>query len=136
MQPDRVLGIIKKQGYEIRKEEYSGPDYGMPEGKSVVLEFAYTPTGDCIGEPRMAEYLMKRGISPEKASPDHSVCSIGWSEKDQKYYGWSPRAIYGFSIGSKVSEGGVTEGYLPIGFEAKTKEDCKKMAVAFADGVS
>lgn len=31
--------------------------------------------------------------------------NIGFSEKEQKWYGWSHRAIYGFGIGSKVSRG-------------------------------
>ena len=39
------------------------------------------------------------------------TCSIGWSEKDQKWYGWSHRAIFGFTIGSKVKKGDC--GYVP-----------------------
>ena len=35
-------------------------------------------------------------IAPEKAEPGHSVCSIGKSAKDGKWYGWSHRAYYGF----------------------------------------
>ncbi|MDP1712428.1 MAG: hypothetical protein Q8K86_08225 [Candidatus Nanopelagicaceae bacterium] len=50
------------------------------------------------------------GVSPEKAAPDHNVCSIGKSSKDGLWYGWSHRAIKGF----------------------KSKEEAKK----FADEVS
>jgi hypothetical protein len=39
------------------------------------------------------------------------VCSIGWSDKDQKWYGWSHRAIYGFRPGDKVKKGDC--GYVP-----------------------
>ena len=34
----------------------------------------------------------------------HSI-SLGFSEKEQKWYGWSHRAIYGFGIGSKTTKG-------------------------------
>ncbi|HPO57048.1 MAG: hypothetical protein GX465_17325 [Acidobacteria bacterium] len=137
IKPDRVLGIVKKQGYEIRKEEYCGESVGIPDGKCIVMESAYTPSGDYLGNPENAKYLIEKlGISPEKSSPDHTVCSIGWSEKDQKWYGWSHRAIYGFYIGCKVEEGDIIAEDFPIGFEAETKEDCRKMAVAFAREVS
>lgn len=33
------------------------------------------------------------------------VCSIGWSPEKKKWFGWSHRAIYGFTIGSKVKKG-------------------------------
>jgi hypothetical protein len=49
---------------------------------------------------------------------------------------WSHRAIYGFAIGDTVKEGDCVADYLPIGFTAKTKADCKKMAIAFARSVS
>jgi len=147
--PINILSVIKKNGYEIRKEEYSNEDYGG-EG-TIVMEMAYTPFGDFIGNPKEAKALVEKfGIAPEKASPNHSVCSIGWSEKDQKFYGWSHRAIYGFKIGDIVKDGDLTAAPkgispnespdakygLPIGFVAKTKEDCRKMAVAFAMAVS
>lgn len=89
-----------------------------------------------LQEGTLGDRLNKLGIKPEKSKPSHSVCSIGFSEKDGKWYGWSHRAIYGFKVGDKVKEGDVVVGYLPIGFTAKTVDDAKKMAVAFADGVS
>ena len=100
----------------------------------------------------MVRLLVNRGILPEKSSPNNDVCSIGKSLKDGKWYGWSHRAIYGFAIGDTAKEGdcyaapGVTDEYLkdhpqenkslPVGFIAKTEEDCKRMAIAFADSVS
>ena len=41
-------------------------------------------------------------IKGEKTHPDHSVASIGKSEADGKWYGWSHRAIYGFKAGDEV----------------------------------
>ena len=60
--------------------------------------------------------------------------SIGFSEKEQKWYGWSHRAIYGFGIGSKVKKGDC--GYKGKTWTAKTLDDAKQMAKDFADAVS
>lgn len=75
------------------------------------------------------KFWKKHGIVPEGGS-------IGFSEKEQKWYGWSHRAIYGFGIGSKVKKGDA--GYNPEKGEwvAKTLDDAKKMAIDFAEGVS
>lgn len=48
------------------------------------------------------DWKEKHGIVPQKASPSHTVCSIGFSEKEQKWYGWSHRRYYGFGIGYEV----------------------------------
>ena len=117
------------------------------------MEWAVRSAGEkAIGDPKTAYFLIvKRGIKPEKISPDMNVCSVGFCETEQKWYGWSHRAIYGFGIGDVVTEGdctassGLTNKYLrahpfedtslPIGFTAKTLDDCKKMAIAFAHSV-
>jgi len=39
------------------------------------------------------------------------VCNIGWSPSQQKWFGWSHRAIYGFTIGSRVKKGDA--GFVP-----------------------
>ena len=138
-----------KVGYEVRKERHFVGDDEQP----IIMKSAYTPSGDYMGNPRMANFLIrKKGIKPEKANPLHNVCSIGFCGAEEKWYGWSHRAIFGFGIGSKVKEGdcvassGWTEEYLrehpeedislPIGFKAYTLSDAKRMAIAFADSVS
>uniref|UniRef100_A0A6M3KYV5 Uncharacterized protein n=1 Tax=viral metagenome TaxID=1070528 RepID=A0A6M3KYV5_9ZZZZ len=119
----------------------------------VIVKSAYTPRGDYIGNNKDAHYLIvKKGIKPEKANPTHNVCSIGFCEKEQKWYGWSHRDIYGFGIGSKVKKGdccassGYTSEYLAehpeddlslsVGFVAKDLIDAKRMAISFASSVS
>lgn len=107
--------------------------------------------GDYVGDQRWVEKLTELGISAIKSEKEHCVCSIGFSEKQQKWYGWSHRAMYGFGIGHVVKEGsceassGWTEEYLkkhkdekpmPVGFECKNLDDCKKCAIAFASSVS
>ena len=122
-------------------------------GQTVTMEVAYTPSGKYIGTPTIAALLCnKRGIAPETTTPEEKVCSIGFSARDQKWYGWSHRAIYGFIIGDVAAEGdcvcssGWTDEYLaehpeddlslPVGFEAKTLDDAKRIATAFAESVS
>ena len=169
-----VLATRKyKVGYEVRDElcrtDFSGgeilnqgdADVGELEEliefittpQDVIVKSAYTPSGDYIGDKRTAHFLCsKRGIKPEKRTPESKVCSIGFSERDGKWYGWSHRAIYGFKVGDVVKKGDCTnssgytdaylsehpeeDGSLPVGFTAKTLEDARVMAVAFAESVS
>jgi len=123
----KVLKVRKyRVGYEVRVELVKG----------IVMKSAYNEKGEYIGSPKFARYLYKRGIKPEKIDPRNNVCSIGFCEKEQKWYGWSHRAIYGFGIGCIVKEGDCAAEYLPVGFRAETLEDCKKVAIAFANSVS
>ena len=87
----------------------------------------------------------------QKALPHHEVASIGFCPSENKWYGWSHRAICGFTIGDEVKEGDLTatSGFvkeyeiqhpdenmaLPVGFRAKTLNDAKRMAIAFACAV-
>jgi len=99
----------------------------------------------------MLETLIKLAIHPETFG-GRAVCSIGFSTAEQKWYGWSHRAMCGFEIGDKIendnhvcTSSGYTDDYLerhpekdyrlPVGFEAKTMDDAKRMAMAFADAV-
>ena len=87
----------------------------------------------------------------QKANPAHKTCSIGYSPKENKWYGWSHRAIYGFTVGDVVKEGDLTassgfvEEYriqhpdedmaLPVGYRARDLNGAKRMAIAFASAV-
>lgn len=161
-----------KVGYEVRDELHKTNFEAFPittddsdvnelvgyinehRGEHVIVKVAYTLDGHYIGNPRMANFLIrKKGIEPEKAKLSHNVCSIGFCGRERKWYGWSHRAIFGFGAGSIAKQGdccttsGWTEEYLrehpeerlkviPVGFEAKTLADARRMAVAFAESVS
>jgi hypothetical protein len=147
-----ILNIRKyKAGYEIRTERLTGDD--AMGGKDFEMKSAYTPDGDYIGNGKTAYFLCKKkGIKPEKRLSTSNVCSIGFSKDEQKWYGWSHRAIFGYGIGDTLEEGssattsGWTDEYLeqhpeedislPVGFTAKTLDEAKKMAMAFAESVS
>ena len=142
---------VFRAGYILRREKIlAQPDRGNME---CTLTVAYTYSGEYLGDAKTAYFICKKkGLKPEIRPDSGNICSIGFNEKEQKWYGWSHRAIFGFGVGDTVHEGdctassGWTEEYLkdhpeedhrlPIGFKAKTLEDAKKMAVAFADSVS
>jgi hypothetical protein len=88
-----------KAGYKVQKERHLVGD----DNESVVIRSAYTPEGLYVGDPRTARFLiLKRGIKPELADPNDNVCSVGFNEKEQVWYGWSHRAICGFAVGDAL----------------------------------
>jgi len=145
------ISISNKETKEFADKLSKGLD--VQEGHTIQIVSAYTVGGDYIGSVKTAKFLCEKlGIHPELAKPSDCVCSIGFSRKDGKWYGWSHRAIYGFKVGDKVKKGdccassGWTDEYLhehpeedlslPVGFVAKSIFDAKRMAIAFAESVS
>lgn len=93
-----------------------------------------------IYDPRIVDRLIARATAHKDYLKQHGIeyvgeGNIGFSEKEQKWYGWSHRGRCGFEVGDEIEEGDLTGG-LPVGFKAKTLEDAKAMAIAFADAVS
>lgn len=137
-------------GYEIWRE-ISRPtfeafvinDAGDPRGtqeiadaiddasdRLVTLEVAYTPDGHYIGNLETADRLCRQlDITPELAGPEDNVCSIGWSVAEQKWYGWSHRAIHGFEVGSQVKRG-------DCAYEPEDKEEFRLNCIRFWDDAS
>lgn len=107
-----------KAGYNVFIENY---EWGE-------MKRAYTPEGLYIGNPKDAHFLCKKkGIAPEFSREDHTICSIGFCGTEQKWYGWSHRAIFGFGIGSVVKPG-------DCGYRPSDKEDFKADCVRFWSG--
>jgi len=134
---NKVLKVLHfRAGYEVRTEEVR-----MNGSEPFTMRSAYTPSGHYIGDVRTARRLVaQRGIHPELRSQTHAVCSIGFSPKDGKWYGWSHRAIFGFKVGTTCRKGDCH--YLPRrhggkgAWTAKTTADARRMACDFAEGVS
>jgi hypothetical protein len=139
-----VIEFLKKH-FDIRWEK-------TPHGEEYWYSVYSKIDGGYVGTPEGAYRYYQMGLRDiQKAHSKHKVCSIGRKPKEDKWYGWSHRAMYGFKIGDKVKEGdccassGWTEEYLakhpeedfslPIGFIAKNEDDTKKMAIAFAESV-
>ena len=127
-----------------------------PSSDELHMVTCYTNDGFWIGDQRRAQYLCEElGIRPIPHPKTERgallPCSIGFCEKEQKWFGWSHRAICGFGVGDIVKEGdctassGWTAEYLaehpeadkslPVGFKAENLDDAKRMAIAFADSV-
>lgn len=91
-----------KAGYIVKEVLLDGSDY---DSKDIIMKRAYNLKGECIGSSKWAYKLCKiRGIKPQYRTKESTVCSIGFCEKEQKWYGWSHRAICGFGIGSEVKK--------------------------------
>lgn len=127
---------VYKDGYVVQEVEIDNLG-----DKPFIMKQVYNPNMEYIGNVKDARYLIiKRGIKPQLAKPSHNVCSIGFSNKDGKWYGWSHRAIFGFKTGSKCKKGDCH--YIPKEeggkgeWTAKNIVDAKQMAIDFANGVS
>lgn len=102
---DVIIGKCRvyKAGYILRKESIK--EKQQPLNHSIWLTVAYTHQGVYIGGKEDAYYLcVKKGIKPTSNS-------LGFNEQEQKWYGWSHRAILGFGIGSEVKFS--SSGYKP-----------------------
>jgi hypothetical protein len=139
-----VVAKIKEQllesheFHDVWEETWYWGDDQEPQSSKMIA--ARNKVGDYIGDKDMANFLAKHGIAAELNCDDHDVCSIGWSERGQKYFGWSHRAIIGFGIGDMIFEEDfecdddtpfVKHGRRRI----ETKEDAKLAAKNFAEYV-
>lgn len=66
-----------------------------------------------VGMEQDLNFLFKRGITEQiqDGYGEPTTCCIGFNPIEQKWYGWSHRAIYGFGIGSECKKGDC--GYAP-----------------------
>lgn len=137
-----------KTGYTLIKTKlwgespYHGKE-GLPKEKALDMTVAYNHDGYYIGDSKSAHfYCNKLGIKPEPPSKDAYVCNNGYCEKDEKWYGWSHRAIVGFKIGDKLFDSkfkGATERTKFTEYGSKTittKEEARQAAINFAAYVS
>jgi hypothetical protein len=100
----------------------------------------YTKENNYVGDIAFAKYLIGQCIHPELASPEHSVCSIGYSRPKNMWFGWSHRACIGFTIGDKLFDpefGDDTTPFIQHGRVVITNMDqARQSAVNFARDVS
>ena len=120
-----------KDGFEIRIEKWVMPWDNTP---AVEVESVYNKNGQYIGDDKTAKLLIEKGIIPETANEKDTVCSIGYSTKDGKWYGWSHRAMDGFGIGDKAR---TLSPYKTTTSKDKitTLSEAKQAAIDFADSV-
>lgn len=81
-------------------------------------------------EDSILKSLFIRGITeqiqakPESVKPHCTVATIGFSPTENKWYGWSHRAMYGFTVGSSVKKG-------DCAFTPRNKEEFKDDIINF-----
>jgi len=112
-----------------------------PNDPAANVVCCYTPDGHYIGDLETAKYLRdKRGIKPELRKPGMNVCSVGFCEKDNKWYGWSHRAMVGFKVGDKLFEekfGNDKTPYVEHGDKNITNlDEAREAASRFAESVA
>lgn len=76
--------------------------------------------------PDSLDFLIEREITEgiDSTFGKGRPANFGFSPKENKWFGWSHRAIYGFTIGSTVKKG-------DIGFRASNKEDFEEDLIRF-----
>jgi len=129
---------VPEYGYYIKKEEIT-----YPNTKPFIMYSCYTIDGDYyIGRDEEAKMLTKkRGLTKlQPCSKDSNVVAVGFNEKEQKWYGWSHRAMFGFGIGDKIFRerfGNDRTNFSKHGTETiKTLGDAKTAAKNFAEYVA
>jgi hypothetical protein len=97
--PYEVLSEEETQHFIIKTVRF--PEVETPS------RLAFTHEGHYIGNHEFANRLIQEyGLSQiQPAHPSHSICSIGFNEKERKWYGWSHRAMCSFGVGSEVKQG-------------------------------
>lgn len=75
------------------------------------------------------------GIEGKSIGKDSTIHSYGKAKSDNKWYGWSHRAIAGFGIGDVVKPDTIDNG-TGKEFTIKTDDHAKEVAIAFAKEVS
>jgi hypothetical protein len=106
MSDRKIIRFDLKGDYRVVQEYWYLGEEKNKKDRTLVTT-CYTNDGLWIGDQDIARFLCKKmGLSNlQKTDPEHCVVSIGFNKKEQKWYGWSHRAIYGFGIGSEVKKG-------------------------------
>lgn len=117
----QVLYVVRRETFKSGKDEQTNIE-------------AYNHDLKYIGKTPLARELCeKMGIVPETYG-DEQVCTIGFAEHDETWYGWGGGAIAGFKKGHRVENNDVllTLKKYKVGDKAKTLDDAKRMAIDFA----
>jgi hypothetical protein len=104
MKVKKVLDTILFKTCIVRREIIESE---APDGSDFEWKAAYSLVdGSYIGDCDNADYFEKKGILPQAIpGSGNKVSSIGFCKEEQKWYGWSHRAIFGFGVGSRVKRG-------------------------------
>ena len=121
-------------GYIYRREIVDDSEYGG-DGNLEMVNCYSSDTGQWIGDAKTARFLCKKlGI---RQIQNHS---LGFNEGEQKWYGWSHRAICGFGVGDKLFEEDFGNDKTPFIQHGKktivTLDEANQAAICFSRYVS
>lgn len=101
----KLIKLIEKKYFNVHIEYWKH----HPSEEGTYMISLYSKDGKYIGDPKdMGEFLSKYDIKEDLSTIDDTskTVLIGYSPRENKYYGWA-RAVFGFTIGSKVSRGDI-----------------------------
>lgn len=133
----KLLKVEECDYYDIKTEMWDVD--GKNETKMVS---AYSKAGKYIGDPKTAKTLTEKfGIKEfGLVDPKHNVCSIGFNPDKKTWWGWSHRAICGFTEGDMLFEENFGNDKTLFKKHGRIKitdmEQARQAAINFAKSVS
>ena len=138
---ENVVGYYTFCSADIDSNTFMGYEFD-PDPKISILnmKWAENALGNYVGDWNTGSHLNSQDIKAELSSNTHTVCSIGYCAKENKWAGWSHRALCKFGLGDRVFEedyGNDSTLYTQHGSQVITNMDqAKQAAINFADYVS
>lgn len=124
-----TIASLDCDSYVVMTEVIQPPDFDS----NIIIDSAYSREGCYIGIPTIAQQLASIGIYPEIIDQSHYMCSIGFCDAEQRWYGWNHMDIAGFGIGDKAY---IVDPYNKnVGAIAQSLVDTRDCAIAFTISV-
>ena len=140
--PFKIKAVLFRReypGYIYRRELIDDSEYGG-NGDLVMVNCYSSDSGHWIGDAKTARFLCTKLRLVHKADDRHCVSSIGFCDHEQKWYGWSHRAICGFGIGDRIFEERYGDEHTPFTQHGRRKithlNEAMQSAINFAGSVS
>ena len=126
-----TIGTVQHDGYEVRTFRL--------DDSTATMAGAFAPDGGYIGTPAVARRLVgELGIAPV-SDPPGETCCIGFCEREQRWYGWSHRAMTAYGVGDTLFADDILhQDYpdrYPAGTTLATLDACRRAAADFAESV-
>ena len=85
----------------VRKTE----GFGLEESPDSYLSKIDNSYINFVGNEKDFKVYLKRGIKQLQSRVGGKTTCLGFNEEEQKWYGWSHRAMFGFGVGSECKKG-------------------------------
>ena len=123
--------ISKKMMKEFIEKISYVKETSFGEGDDMQSDCYYLKSDDGyithVGLEGEIKWLLKRGITEHLQSINGGSMQLGFNPDEQKWYGWSHRALYGFTTGSECKKGSCH-------YQADNKENFAEACLGFWQG--